>query len=137
MSYDLMVFEIEQAPTSKTDFLSWYQRQTQWSEPHDYQSIDVASPALQHWFMEMKETFPPLNGEHSPSDAQLEEEWWLEDRLTDFSIGTHVIYIGFPWSTAEEAYETTRMLAKKHHVGLFDVSGPNADVILPDGRVLD
>ena len=62
MSYDLMVFETANAPKNKKDFMQWYAQQTEWGEDHDHASIEVASPALQNWFMEMKETFPPMNG---------------------------------------------------------------------------
>ena len=57
MSYDLMVFERTKAPTTKKEFMAWYEKQTEWEEEHDYQTISVSSPALQNWFMEMKEKF--------------------------------------------------------------------------------
>ena len=74
MSYDLMVFEKTKAPRTKKEFMEWYEKQTEWGEDHDYQTIGVASPALQSWFMEMKETFPPMNGESAPSDEAIETD---------------------------------------------------------------
>ncbi|MCL2823591.1 MAG: hypothetical protein FWD57_06340, partial [Polyangiaceae bacterium] len=62
MSYDLAVFEISKAPTTKEAFMEWYSTQADEEEEHDYYSIAVASPKLRNWFMEMKETFPPMNG---------------------------------------------------------------------------
>lgn len=132
MSYDLMVFEKTRAPKTKEEFMEWFEEQTEWGEDHDYQTVSVASPALQSWFMEMKETFPPMNGEFAPDDSALEEDAELENRMTDYSIGHDVIYAGFAWSVAEEAYEKMLELAGKHGVGFFDVSG-DAEVILPDG----
>ena len=136
MSYDLMVFEKTKAPGTKKEFMDWYEKQTEWGEDHDYQTIGVSSPALQSWFMEMKETFPPMNGEYAPGDEAIEadEEW--ESRLTDYCIGRDVIYAAFPWSQAEEAYELVRNLAQKHGVGFFDASG-DEDVILPDGSKIE
>ena len=54
MSYDLMVFEETKAPATKKEFMEWYEKQIEWEEEHDYQTINVSSPALQNWFMEMK-----------------------------------------------------------------------------------
>ena len=51
MSYDLMVFERTKAKTKKKEFMAWYEKQTEWEEGHDYQTISVSSPALQNWFL--------------------------------------------------------------------------------------
>lgn len=137
MSYDLMVFEKTKAPKTKAEFLEWFGEQTEWGEDHDYQTIGVASPALQSWFMEMKESFPPMNGEFAPDDAALEEDAGLEDRLADYCIGRDVIYAGFAWSMSEEAYRQMRTLAEKHGVGFFDASSDDPDIILPDGSKIE
>ena len=67
MSYDLMVFEKSKAPAVRKEFMVWYEKQTEWSEEHDYQTISVASPSLKNWFMEMIEKFPPMNGKYTPN----------------------------------------------------------------------
>ena len=136
MSYDLMVFETAKAPKTKKEFLEWYKVQTEWGEGHDYQTIAVASPSLQNWFMEMKETFPAMNGEFAPDEEEIDEDENLESHLVDYCIGRDVIYAAFSWSAMDEAYEQTRRLAQKHGAGFFDASGRNADVILPDGTEL-
>lgn len=133
MSYDLMVFERTKAPKTKEEFMEWFEEQTEWGEDHDYQTVSVSSPALQNWFMEMKETFPPMNGEFAPDDQAFDENEDLETYLTDYSIGREVIYAAFAWSVAEEAYKLVIELAKKHDVGFFDVSGTGGDILLPDG----
>lgn len=51
LHYDLMVFERTKAPTTKKEFMAWYEKQTEWEEGHDYQTISVSSPALQNWFL--------------------------------------------------------------------------------------
>ncbi len=136
MSYDLMVFEKTKAPAAKKEFMAWYEKQVEWGEEHDYETIGVSSPALQNWFMEMKETFPPMNGEYAPAPELLDEEEGLESYMTDYSIGREVIYAAFSWSVAEEAYELMRSLAQKHKVGFFDVSSDDGDIILPDGTMI-
>lgn len=133
MSYDLMAFDPTQAPAARQAFLSWFEEQTQWNEDHDYQSPAVAAPALQGWFMEMKDAFPPMNGGFAPTDAQLEADPSLESRMTDYSIGRRIVYAAFAWSVAEEAYALARKLAQKHGVGLFDGNGDPGDIFLPDG----
>jgi len=134
MSYDLMVFEKTKAPKTKKEFLVWFEKQIEWGEDHDYQTIRVSSLALQNWFMEMKDTFPPMNGEYAPAPECYDED--LDIHTVDYSIGKEIIYVAFAWSVAEEAYELTRKLAQKHDVGFFDVSG-NGDIILPNGTKLE
>lgn len=138
MSYDLMVFEKTKAPATKKEFMAWYEKQTEWGEDHDYQTISVSSPALQNWFMEMKEKFPPMNGEYAPNLDPLDEDEAedLEQHTVDYCIGHDVIYAAFSWSVADEAYELMRSLAQKHKVGFFDVSADDGDIILPDGTML-
>lgn len=136
MSYDLMVFEPTKAPKTRAAFLAWYEQQVQWQENHDYQTVSVASLALQHWFLAMKETFPPMNGEFALDEALLDEDDALESHITDYSIGREMIYGAFAWSVAEEAYTTALRLAKIHGVGFFDVSSDAGEIILPDGIIL-
>ena len=136
MSYDLMVFEKSKAPTSKKEFILWYEKQVEWSEEHDYKTISVSSPALQNWFMEMKDTFPPMDGEYAPDPDLLDEDENLESHTVDYCIGRDVIYVAFAWSVADEAYKLMRSLAQKHNVGFFDVSTDNGDIILPDGTMI-
>ena len=138
MSYDLMVFEKTKAPATKKEFMAWYEKQTEWEEEHDYQTIGVSSPALQNWFMEMKEKFPPMNGEYAPNLDPLDEDEAedMEQHTVDYSIGHEMIYAAFSWSVADEAYELMRSLAQKHKVGFFDVSADDGDIILPDGTMI-
>lgn len=128
MSFDLMAFDLSQAPASRRKFLAWYEEQTQWSEEHDYQSPAVTCAALRDWFMEMKDAFPPMNGSFAPTDAQLEADPSLESRLADYSIGSKIIYAAFAWSAAEQAYALARRLAGKHGVGLFAAGAARGEI---------
>jgi len=135
MSYDLMVFNPKIAPKTESDFLDWYNKQTEWKEDHNYDDVKVTSTELQNWFLEIIKEFPALNGPHAPSDIddRFENE---DDTLTDHCIGKDLIYSGFRWSVAEKAYPRMLELAKKHKVGFYDPSGdgiimfPNKNGIL-------
>jgi hypothetical protein len=128
MSYDLMVFEASAAPKTRQEFMAWYEAQTEWSEDHSYQDHSVASEALQNWFKEMIEYFPPMNGPLATDDLD-------NPKITDHCIGRTVIYSAFPWPEAEEAYSKMRELAIKHSVGFFDVSSENGEILIPGQEV--
>jgi len=135
MSYDLMVFDATKAPKVREEFIVWFKEQTQWNESHDYEDISVTSPALKNWFMEMKQTFPPLNGAYAPTDEMMAKDEDLEAHLTDYSIGYDIIYAGFRWSVAEEAITLMVELAQKHGVGFYDVSSDDGDIIFPESII--
>lgn len=117
MSYDLMVFKPEAAPADGTDFMKWYQQQTQWLEGHDYDDPTVSDSRLQAWFLDMIIFFPQMNGPFADEEADIDDA-----RLTDYSIGQEVIYAAFAWSVAADARHLVVALAEKHKVGFFDVS---------------
>ena len=123
MSYDLMVFNKDSAPKTRMEFMKWYDNQTEWTEGHSYDDPKVSTQELRNWFLDMITEFPALNGPYAT-----EEE---NERLTDYSIGTNVIYAAFAWSMAEQAYSTMLKLAEKHQVGFFDVSSDNGDILIP------
>ena|SRR5258705_790767 len=124
MSYDLMVFKPYAAPRESAKSIDWYDEQTEWGEEHGYNDPQVASPALQDWFREMIESFPPLNGPLASPDVD-------DPRVTDHCIGRQVIYSAFAWPCAEEARATMRRLAIKHEVGFFDVSSSDREILFP------
>jgi hypothetical protein len=121
MSYDLMVFDPAKAPKKRQPFLDWYDQQSEWEEPHNYDDPAVCTPALQAFFAEIAATFPPL------SDL-------TEDGGTDYTIGANVIYMSFAWDQIELAHETVSRLAAKHALGFFDVSSDLAEVWLPNAK---
>jgi hypothetical protein len=115
MSYDLMVFCAEAAPKTRTEFMNWFDVQTNWSES-SYDDPSVTTPKLRAWLLDMTKIFPDMNG----PDASEEHESAYE---TDYSIGKSIIYAAFSWSLYNEANQAVISLAKKHQVGLFDASG--------------
>jgi predicted GH43/DUF377 family glycosyl hydrolase len=118
-----MVFEPSAAPRDHQAFVEWYHDQTNWAEPHRYDDPKVASPRLTAWFADMIKTFPPMNGPLRSNNID-------DPRVTDYSIGSTVIYAAFAWSQAEQAYAEVRRLATIHRVGFFDVSG-DGEIVFP------
>src|SRR5579859_3720992 len=117
MSYDLMDFEPEAAPKDHDGFLEWCAEQTRWNEGHSYNDPSITSVRLRTWFLDVIQHFPPLSGVFA--EKELPDD---EATAADYSIGTQMIYIGFAWSKAELAYQTTLDLAAKHDLGFFNVS---------------
>lgn len=129
MSYDLMVFDPASAPRTRAAFLEWYAQQ-QGADEERPPSDDPKSltPALQNWFSEMIQTFPPLNGPLA-TDENVDDP-----KATDYGLARRYIYACFGWSQAEAAFEHTVKLAEKHRVGFFDVSSDESDVWIPGAR---
>lgn len=121
-----MVFEPNDAPSKRAQFIDWYRRQIQWGESHGYNDPSVPTAKLHSWFLEIIEKFPPLNG--PLSKEELPED---EDSTTDYSLGRSVIYCSFAWSKAEQAHKTVFELAQKHGVGFLDVSSNDSELWLP------
>lgn len=127
MSYDLMVFRPDIAPRTRDEFMNWFDEQVKWAEDHSYNDPAVTSGNLRNWFMEMIETFPAMNGPYADEDID-------DDSVTDYCIGTNVIYAAFAWSVAEKAYNVMKEAAQKHQVGFYDVSANNGDILFPDSN---
>lgn len=124
-----MVFKKEAAPKTRTDFMKWYQDQTEWTEEHSYDDPANTSTELRNWFLEMTQTFPAMNGPFASDDDD-------NPNVSDYCVGKDVIYVAFAWSLAEEAYNKMLELAEKHGVGFFDVSSDNGDILFPDNGKL-
>ena len=124
VSFYLMVFDPEVAPREREAFLAFYERQAEWGEDHGYDDPAVSVPCLRQWFEAIAERFPPMNGPGASDDPD-------DPRVTDYCVGTQVIYAGFAWSQAEEAREVALDLARTHGVGFFDVSSESAGVWFP------
>src|SRR5690349_18562956 len=102
MSYDLMVFDADQAPRKPSAFAEWYDQVTRWDEGHDYDDPTNTSPALQAWYWDMIRTFPPMNGPNAPRDqASLSDP-----KVTDYACAAHAIYAAFSWQMVDLAYHS-------------------------------
>ena len=129
MSYDLLVFQPDQAPVSRSEFLAWWSEQSKWSEGHSYADPVVSTPALRNWFLDMIATWPAMNGPFAPAG-------WPDDvsSVVDYSVGRSMIYAGFRWPAAERAHQAVFTAAAKHGVGFFNASSDLGEVWLPDGN---
>ena len=127
MSYDLAVFDPADAPRDHKHFLKWFGRATDWSEGHSYDDPAGTAPGLRAWFDDIRQTYPPMNGPLASHDDD-------SLRVTDYSIGHHLIYAAFAWSQAEDAYPLVRSLAVKHAVGFYDASG-NGEIYFPGDKL--
>ena len=127
-----MVLDKHKRFERKEDFLNWYNKVTEWEEDIDYNDYKHATPELQKWFLEMKDIFPPLNGEFAPSDDEADEG---EHYMCDYCIAKDAIYCAFAWSDAEDAYKLSQEKAKEHDVAFFDVE--SYIVYYPDGYVMN
>lgn len=128
MSYDLVIFSSESAPTERSAFLTWFIEESTWKEGVSYLDPNICTPKLQAWLVDMVTQFPAMNG--PLSDARFNED---EVKLTDYSIGPLIVYASFRWEKAEQAYEHVLGLAAKHQVGFYDASGAKAEVWKPIG----
>ncbi|MEM7205791.1 MAG: hypothetical protein AAF628_36390 [Planctomycetota bacterium] len=115
MSYDLMVFDHDAAPRDRPGFMGWYDQQTEWSEDHSYDDPAVCGEPLRAWFLDIIVQFPAMNGPHASGQDD-------DATVTDYSVGTKVIYAAFAWSQAEAARAAVLRLAERHRVGFFDAS---------------
>ena len=127
-----MVLDKHKRFERKEDFLNWYNKVTEWEDDLDYNDYKHATPELQKWFLEMKDIFPPLNGEFAPSDDEVDEG---EHYMCDYCIAKDAIYCAFAWSDAEDAYKLSQEKAKTHDVAFYDID--SARVYYPDGYVLN
>ncbi|MGW2092957.1 hypothetical protein [Promicromonospora sukumoe] len=120
MSYDILAFD--PAAVADGDFPAWWDAQSQWSEDHSYDDADVTTPDLRSFYDELIQAFPPMNGPDAVTDEDLRRDPELESRMTDYSIGTSLIYGAFAWSQARTGRAAFTMLAAKHGVAVALVS---------------
>jgi len=59
MSYDILIFEPD--AVTDEDFPQWWDRVSQWEEPHHYDSIERATPAIGAFYRDLIRAFPPFN----------------------------------------------------------------------------
>ncbi|MGG7104121.1 hypothetical protein [Rhodococcus sp. 24CO] len=128
MSYDILAFE--PSATSDEDFASWYENQVEWSEDHGYDDPSVTTSRLRAFYEDLVVGYRAMNGPGAPTDEELDADGDLESRLTDYSIGTTLVYAAFAWSQAEEAQRVFCELAAKHEVAVALVSESSTPAII-------
>jgi hypothetical protein len=125
MSYDLFVFEPQDNLRERRAFLEWYHTQTNWLPGIDYTNPKNATPALRAWYVDMIDTFLPINGPDRPPIGEI-----AQHPSADYCVGPMFIYVAFAGLNSRNAYKKTVSLAARHRVGFFDASG-NSEVWFP------
>ena len=134
MGFDILA--IEPDAVTDEDFPAWWQRQSQWAEPVDYNDTSHATPAIRLFMADLAETFPPMNGPLRPTEAQLEAHPELDDRLSDYSIGRQLVFADFGFSVdpdenGELAERRFMQLAYRHGLAIVLTTG-DGTILRPD-----
>jgi hypothetical protein len=123
MSFDLIIFDPENAPRQKPAFVQWLKAHEE-DEGPQYDHPDACSARLRGWFLDVIEEFPPMNG-----------PWAAEDYdnpcVTEYSVSKYVICARIAWSQAESAYTKMRDLSDKHGVGFYNLSSDAEEPLFP------
>jgi len=98
MSYDILIFEPD--AVTDEDFPQWWDRVSQWEEPHHYDSIERATPAIGAFYRDLIRAFPPFNGPDALSDDEVDARLAQGLPVADYTIGEDLVYVGVSWSAA-------------------------------------
>lgn len=128
MSYGILAFDA--AATTDAAFAGWWVNQSEWPEDHSYDRPEVTTSALQAFYADLIRDFPPMNGPDAPTVAEIESGPDLEGRLTDYSIGSQLVYAAFAWSQEQSARTRFQQLADAHGVAVAMV-GDDGRIIRP------
>lgn len=127
MSYDLAVFDPREDLRDRQAFEAWYDEITEWEQELDFNDPTNVSSALQSWFHEIRQAFVPLNGPFAARNTGKSEE----GPAADYTLAPGLIYVGFSWSNAEQAYLKAKQLAQKYKLGFLDASGDEGAAWFP------
>ena len=130
MSYDILIFE--SGAVTDEDFPQWWDRVSRWEEPHRYDSIERATPAIRAFYRDLIRTFPPFNGSDALSDDEVDARLAQGLPVADYTIGGDFIYIGVSWSAADALVATASELAWTHRLAVAHVSDDGAIVRPPE-----
>ena len=126
MSYDILIFDPD--AVTDEDFPQWWDRVSQWEEPHHYDSIERATPAIRSFYRDLIRAFPPFNGPDALSEEELEEREAEGLPVADYTIGADYIYIGVGWSDADALVKIVGQMAWTHRLAVAYVSDDSSIV---------
>ena len=109
MSYDILIFDPD--AVTDEDFPQWWDRVSQWEEPHHYDSIERATPAIRSFYRDLVRTFPPFNGPDALSDDEVDARLAQGLPVADYTIGTDFIFISVGWSDANALVKIVGQMA--------------------------
>ena len=120
MSYDILIFE--PGVVTDEDFPQWWDRVSRWEEPHDYDSIERATPAIRSFYRDLVRTFPPFNGPDALSDDEVDARLAQGLPVADYTIGADYIYISVGWSDANALVKIVGQMAWTQRLAVAYVS---------------
>ena len=120
MSYDILIFE--SGAVTDEDFPQWWDRVSRWEEPHRYDSIERATPAIRAFYRDLIRTFPPFNGSDALSDDEVDARLAQGLPVADYTIGADYIYIGVGWSDANALVKIVGQMAWTQRLAVAYVS---------------
>ena len=126
MSYDLVVFEKNGIPSSRKEFLNWYNQKMECESVSD---ISCATQNLQKFFHSVRDVFPPMNGVFAPDDKFLSENPKIEKYLCDYTVREDMIYLSFSYSVSAFAYDMVRRAAYFAGVAFFNPSNGSLPIL--------
>ena len=126
MSYDLMVFDQDVAPTNRNDFLQWYEELMDSEDGPDSESTAGMNENLLRFYDAMRTLFPALNGPDAVPESEVDNPY-----VTDYLFSKNVIYMNFAWSLSEAAHAAVVNFAIQNNVGFFDVSADDGIITCP------
>ena len=89
MSYDILIFESD--VVADEDFPQWWDRGSRWEEPHHYDSIERATPAIRAFYRDLIRAFPPFNGPDALSDDEVDARLAHGLPVADYTIGEDLV----------------------------------------------
>ena len=127
MSFDLLIFDPSVVSyEDRAAFIEWYLELSEWEGEIDYADPSISSASLSAWYSSIIEIYPPLNGPDAPAN--------VEDAKADFTFTQEAIYVSFHGVEPMAALAPSVTIANANGLGLFLVSSPEAEVLVPDGQ---
>ena len=120
MSYDILIFESD--AVTDEDFPQWWDRVSRWEEPHDYDSIERATPAIRSFYRDLVRAFPPFSGPDALSDDEVDARLAQGLPVADYTIGADYIYISVGWSDANALVKIVGQMAWTQRLAVAYVS---------------
>ena len=109
MSYDILIFEPD--AVTDEDFPQWWDRVSRWEEPHCYDCIERATPAIRSFYRDLVRAFPPFSGPDALSDDEVDARLGQGLPVADYTIGEDLVYVGVSWSAANALVAAVSELA--------------------------
>ena len=101
-------------------------------EPHHYDSIECATPAIRSFYRDLVRAFPPFNGPDALSDDEVDARLAQGLPVADYTIDEDLVYVGVSWSAADALVATASELAWTHRLAAAYVSDDGAIVRPPE-----